>query len=132
MKQWKRPQILQSLTKNIETPAKTLHLVFCFDGSRLRELHGFIGKEGTYGSMQLEMTCRLIGMLLQSPYSQAKVMKKLKANFFDMKWEMPFDYEGKHYMGYEDLIFKMVVRELATKKLWKEHEKEKTKREEAG
>lgn len=121
MPDYKRPKELKSLTVSLDTPTGKVYITFCYDDKRLVELHGILGKGGNYASMQLETICRLISIILQAKLSRAKIMKKIKKNFYDMKWETPFTYENKSYTGYEDFLFKALVCELNTKKLYKRH-----------
>ena len=121
MKQWRRPKEMPSFTKKFDTPAGEFYLTLCYDGSRLREVHGIIGNAGTFASKQIEKDCRFVSILLQSPYSIKKICQKLKQNFFDINWEYPFEYENKKYSGIEDCLFKTSVSELRTKKLYKKH-----------
>lgn len=125
MADWKRPKILDSLTQEIHTPAGTLFLTLCYDDRRLIELHGIIGKQGTYASLQLDIICRLISIILQTRLSRAKIMRKIKNNFYTIKWELPFEFEKKKYSGYEDYLFKLIVNEIRAKKLYKKYLSEK-------
>ena len=117
---WRRPKVLDGVTKSIKTPAGTLHLTFNYDGG-LVEIIGHIGKEGSYLSKQIDIICRLISVTLQTPLSRVKLVKKLKKNLLDIPMDdMQFEFEGVKYASIEDYIFKAVVKELEEKELQEE------------
>jgi hypothetical protein len=117
---WKRAKVLEGVTTHITTPQGTLHLTFNYDGYSLVEVIAHLGKAGTYAAKQLDMICRMLSIVLQSPLSRVKIVKKIKKSLFDMNMEMPFEWEGKNYEGVEDYIFKAVVHEIETKELKEE------------
>ena len=114
---WTRPKVLEGVTKSIKTPAGTLHLTFNYDGG-LVELIGHIGKEGSLFAKQIDITCRMLSIALQTPISRIKLIKKIKKNLLDIPMEdMSFEHEKETYQSVEDYIFKAVVKELEDKEL---------------
>ena len=117
---WKRPKTLEGVTSHITTPQGTLHITFNYDANSLVEVIGHLGKSGSYACKQLDMLCRMLSIVLQTPLSRVKIVKKIKKSLFDMNMEMPFEWEGKKYEGIEDYIFKSVVKEIETKEMQEE------------
>jgi hypothetical protein len=117
---WKRPKTLEGATISVPTPAGTLHLTFNYDKNTLVEVMGKIGRCGSYAATQLSILCILLSIVLQSPLSRKKIVKKIRKGLVDIKGELPFEHEGEKFEGYEDYIFKRVCQEIETAELQKE------------
>ena len=117
---WKRPKTLEGATISIPTPAGTLHLTFNYDKETLVEVMGKIGKSGSYMATQLSILCLMLSIMLQTPISRKKLVKKIRKSLIDIPGEMPFEHEGEKFNGYEDYIFKRVCEEIETKELREE------------
>ena len=120
---WKRPKILEGVTRSVKTPIGTLHLTYNYDGG-LVELIGHIGKEGSMMAKHIDIICRLMSIILQSPLSRVKLIKKIKKNLHNIPMDdMSFEHEGEKYESIEDYIFKATTKELEEKELREELEK---------
>jgi len=114
---WKRPKTLEGATVSIPTPAGTMHLTFNYDKNSLVEIMGKIGKSGSYAARRLSIVCTLISILLQTPISRKKLIKKIRKSLVNIPDELPFEHGGEKFEGYEDYIFKRVCEEIETKEL---------------
>ena len=121
---WRRPKVLDSATVSVSSPTGTLHLTFGYDNGSLVEVIGKIGRAGSYVATQLDLLSRLLSILLQSPISRKKLIKKIRKSMIDIPTEVPFEHDGEKFCGIEDYMFKRICEELETKELRDEVEKE--------
>jgi len=122
MSDFKRPKVLYGSTPEVETPCGKLYLTFNHideDKTKLVEVRGHFGKAGTCSLLGLDAICKLTSILLQSPLSRKKIIKKLRKQFLstDKKERItcgnPFEYAGKEYQSCGELLFSLVVDELS-------------------
>ena len=109
---WKRPKVLPSETKEVETSCGHMYFTKCYEDDKLIEVRTTIGKCGTCSNIMLDSFCKLISIILQSEMPRYKTIKKLKKNFEGMNCGQPFKFEGVNYTGCHDYIIKSVVNEL--------------------
>lgn len=110
---WKRPPVLPGQTEHIVTREGTLFFTKCYQGDKLIEVRGAIGKNATLAMVLVDTICKLISIILQSQMPKYKVVRKFKKQFADMNLDMdPFTHKEKKYSWSVDYIIKQVIEEL--------------------